>query len=122
MPIKSILVWRNGASGLTYIGSLQGVSITDSSLLQFDLGPTWAIAGLADFDGNGQVDLLWQDQATGQLALSTLQDNQLAQPVVYLTANPGIAWTVAATVDFNQDGRGDILWRNSQTGENTICS
>ncbi len=117
---KDLLVWHNAVDQQTYIWSMEGTSTASSTVLQFDLGSAWAITGVADFNGNGQIDLLWQDQTTGALAISELQGDRLGAPVTDVAANPGLAWTVAATVDFNGDGRGDILWRNAQTGENSL--
>ena len=36
------------------------------------------------------------------------------------TRNVPLAWTVAAVADFNGDGKADILWRNTATGDNYI--
>ena len=35
-------------------------------------------------------------------------------------AETDLNWQVAGVGDFNGDGRADILWRNSSTGENYI--
>ena len=32
----------------------------------------------------------------------------------------GTAWKVAATGDYNGDGRADVLWRNESTGANAL--
>ena len=37
-----------------------------------------------------------------------------------VNASPDITWFVAGVGDFNNDGRSDILWRNSRTGANAI--
>jgi len=38
----------------------------------------------------------------------------------YVRTVSNLAWKVAGTGDFTGDGRADILWRNSSTGENYL--
>jgi hypothetical protein len=37
-----------------------------------------------------------------------------------MTVNPGTAWTVKATGDYNGDGDADILWYNTSTGDYAV--
>ncbi|NJL46279.1 MAG: VCBS repeat-containing protein [Leptolyngbyaceae cyanobacterium SM2_5_2] len=90
---------------------------TSTYQLTFNLGANWMMTGTADFDGNGELDILWQEQTTGELVISGIQN---AASLTTLSTNPGPAWSVAATSDFDNDGKADILWRNGQTGETAL--
>jgi hypothetical protein len=71
-----------------------------------------------DFDGDGHVDLFWQNIATGQTfiwlmqGVSPLQGNQLS--------TVPIDWRMAGTGDFDGNGSSDLVWRNIQSGENRL--
>jgi len=65
-----------------------------------------------DFNGDGRSDILWRN-VDGQMS------NWLGQANGGFVANNAnaaavvpVAWQIAATGDFNGDGRDDILWRN----------
>jgi len=70
----------------------------------------WSIAGVADFNLDGQADLLWR-HADGSIALWRMSGAQfLGGGTIH---NPGAEWSVAGTGDFNGDGRADILFRHA---------
>jgi ELWxxDGT repeat protein len=75
--------------------------------------------GLADFNGDGKVDILWRNKVTGTPYYWEMNDTVFQQSVVLPTvADPN--FEVAAIADFDQDGKADILWRNKATGANVI--
>ncbi len=64
----------------------------------------------ADFDGDANSDVLWQN-SSGQVAIWTM--NGLSQyDGSTIGANPGSAWHVKGAGDFDGDGMADILWQN----------
>jgi len=70
----------------------------------------WSVVGVADFNLDGQADLLWR-HADGSVALWRMSGaGFLGGGTVY---NPGADWSVAGTGDFNGDGRADILFRHA---------
>lgn len=73
----------------------------------------------ADFNGDGQEDLLWRNYSSGQNALwfmnGTTMVTSIPLPIV-----KDINWRIQGTGDFTGDGQIDILWRNYLSGQNTI--
>jgi serine protease len=63
------------------------------------------------FDSNGYADLLWYSAASGSEVW--LMNGLAPGATGLLRATP---WVVAATGDFDGDGRTDIAWYNSVTG------
>ncbi|UHQ20220.1 VCBS repeat-containing protein [Lysobacter sp. KIS68-7] len=77
----------------------------------------WNVAGIGDFDGDGNADLLWRNFGTGRNAIWPAADSARS---IAMTPVPDLAWKVAAIADFNGDGRADIFWRNASSGMNVI--
>jgi hypothetical protein len=69
----------------------------------------------ANFTGNGQSDLVWQNLKTGERDIQLMNGTTMGNEV--LLGAISTAWRIAGTGDFNGDGQTDILWENSTTGE-----
>lgn len=79
----------------------------------------WDLSGLADFDEDGNLDILWYNKTNSNIRSWQLQGpdgNQftLGQDDKQLVAGPGTAWTAVSYGDVDEDGHQDIIWqRNS---------
>jgi hypothetical protein len=79
--------------------------------------PKWQIVGTADMDRDGFSDILWQ-HPDGRVAVWYLFGTgyQVRQSAIVATvSDPG--WRVGGIEDFNHDGRPDILWRHTGSGQ-----
>jgi DNA-binding beta-propeller fold protein YncE len=78
-----------------------------------DLVAVNRFTALNDFSGDGHSDLLWQ-HPSGYISTWDIAGNVRGDQIQansYLNrVDPG--WTAAETLDFNGDGRSDILWRH----------
>ncbi len=72
----------------------------------------------ADFNGDGQADLLWQNTVTGQRSV-WLMNGTTATGGVDLGTVP-VEWVIAGTADFTGDGKTDLLWQNTVTGQRSL--
>jgi hypothetical protein len=92
------------------------------------LGGTWKVVGVADFNGDGQPDLLMQDETTfigiwhlkgteivDRTLLSQNYSGGLSGPKA-VKKNQG-KWRAVGTGDFNSDGRTDILFQYDQESD-----
>jgi Carboxypeptidase regulatory-like domain/Putative Ig domain/FG-GAP-like repeat/Ig-like domain CHU_C associated len=68
----------------------------------------------SDFNGDSHGDILLTDQSG---SLVEWQMNGFTITSGALIGTPGSAWRVAATGDFNGDGRTDVILQNNTTGE-----
>jgi hypothetical protein len=113
----SDIAWRDTGGDLA-IWLMNGAAVLSSAPLG-TVSTSWLIVGQRDFNGDGYADLLWRD-GTGHIAIWFLT------PVQSIGSNNGIevlssagvasvpiAWSVAGTGDFNGDGMGDLLWRDT---------
>jgi Protein of unknown function (DUF1566)/FG-GAP-like repeat/FG-GAP repeat len=73
---------------------------------------TQHVRAMADFNGDGRADVLWQTD-TGATYITTMLETTARCPAVSLGTETD---TVMGTGDFNGDGKADIVWRNMSTG------
>jgi uncharacterized protein (DUF2141 family) len=71
----------------------------------------------ADFDGDGQVDLLFYNPSDGT---TIVWPSTYSGGASYPGTSPGSNYTVGAVCDFNGDGKADVLWYSTSTGAITI--
>ena len=101
----SIQVWQMWRTILSSVGAFTPARADD---------PRWQIVGIADFDRNGQVDLLWQHSASGSLAVWLMDGLSIRDGRLLTPSTPGdSAWHVAAVRDFDRDGYPDLLWERT---------
>lgn len=65
---KSDIFWRNSNDGRLFIWFMDGVNVTDSNFVSNTLETTsaWHLAKIADYNGDGRADLLWQKEGMRQ--------------------------------------------------------
>jgi len=119
------LVWQNDATRqvtVWYMGEAGGATFQGYNWLSQSGVPGWHVVAVADFNGDGVPDVVWQNDATRQVTVwymsgaggATFQSyNWLSQSGV-----PG--WHVVAAADFNGDGEPDLVWQNDTTRQVTV--
>jgi len=129
---RSDLLWYNGTTGQLAVWFLNGTThVYDAAI-----GPAststipdtegWTLKGINDFDNDGNVDLLWYNGSTGQLAVwflngvNHLPNDALIGPASNSTIPSSLGWEIKGTSDFDNDGSADVLWYNGSTGEIAI--
>ena len=73
----------------------------------------------ADFNGDGQPDLLWRNYATGENEIWFMNGTTRVS-TASLPSVVDLNWRIEGTSDFNGDRKPDIVWRNYATGENAV--
>jgi hypothetical protein len=104
---KEMAVWLTNGSSVTQNVSFQG----------FDA--PWTLIALKDFSGDGITDLLWYHKTTREYKATLFRDSSGTLPTVQYgkAEDPSAGWVSIALNDFNADGRTDLLWYNSRTGQ-----
>ena len=74
----------------------------------------------SDFDGDGRADILWRNISTGENYIWLMNGLSTASQGSVNFVDPASGWQVQGIGDFDGDGKADILWRNTSTGENYI--
>jgi hypothetical protein len=117
---RSDVLWRNVATGQNYVYLMNGTAIIGEGFLRTVSDLAWKIVGVGDFNNDGKADVLWRNASTGENYLYPMDGTTILGGEGYLRTVANTAWRVAQVADFDGDGRADILWRNSSTGENYL--
>jgi len=98
---------------------MNGTTVRAGGFVRQVADPSWKIAGVGDFDGDGKTDIVWRNSATGENYMYLMNGTTVrAEGFLKQVADP--SWKIAAVGDYDGDGKSDLLWRNSSTGENYI--
>ncbi len=117
---QSDILWRNTngtlAAWLMDRGSVMSSGFITSGGVVVTPGPTWSVAGMSDFNGDGNADVLWRN-TDGTLADWSMNGTTIVSSGVLnfhgLVVKPDASWSVVGTDDLDSDSRADILWRNT---------
>ena len=82
--------------------------------------PNIIIGGAANFNGDAIPDLVSQDLVTGAVRIELLNSSYVASSTVSVGSPLANGWRIWGVGDFNTDDRADLLWHNSNTGENLV--
>lgn len=82
----------------------------------------WELKGTVDFDKDGIGDLVWRNKATGDNAVWLMKNSQgtIGLSLSFLLPNAVAGWEIKGIADFDKDGKQNILWQNSTTGETAV--
>lgn len=128
------IAWQNSTTGQIYIwfmtasgghagyagpgGTFSGDYIRDASQNIISLGPTsQQVAGAADMNSDGKTDLIWHDEATGQIRVWYLDGVIRTADVATTPGTVAAGWKIRAVGDYNADNRPDFIWQHTSTGE-----
>ena len=117
---KADILLRN-INGSLADWTMNGSQITNSQLLNVQgtavsLDPSWSVAGVGDFNGDGKADILLRN-TNGSLADWTMNGSQITASQLLTSGGSPVSldpsWSIVGVGDFNGDGDADILLRNA---------
>ena len=124
------ILWHNSSTGESQVWLMNGSSrigrttITDGGRPAL-IGHPWRIASSRDFNADGKSDLLWHNGSTGETQIWHMNGRAFSGRVTVLGENGaaalvGMPWTIVGSNDMNVDGKPDIIWYNTSSGETQL--
>jgi hypothetical protein len=118
------LLWYQASTGELEVWDLLGTTFTGSAFLNWTNPGSngWTPVLTADFNGDGNTDVLWYQPSTGTSRVWLLNGTQVigVQSLSFqCSTNPGGAcqgWSIIGAGDINQDGHTDLTWYNAASG------
>ncbi|HEY0994973.1 MAG TPA: FG-GAP-like repeat-containing protein [Gemmatimonadaceae bacterium] len=116
---KPDLVWQNTQTGERGLWVMNATTFTGEYILLYpELVPTqWEIVGAADMNGDHMADLVWQNTQTGDRGAWLMNHHTYASYASLYGASVPTNWDIAAVIDMTRDGKPDLVWQNTTTGE-----
>jgi hypothetical protein len=110
------LLWRNGTTGQLYLMTINAANLTQTGAMIYQEPNTaWKVIAAADFNNDGKSDILYRNDATGQVYILLMNNGSvIGGGLAHI--EPNLAWKIVAQGDYNGDGKADLLWRNESTG------
>ncbi len=109
------ILWKSGTTGKVYGWLMHGLI----KLASGEIGPTTGLTylGAGDLDGDGDADLLWRN--TSNVVSGWLLNGLTIQAQGDISgAGPVFGdWAPSGLGDMDGDGKADLLWRNTSTGQ-----
>lgn len=114
---QSDLVWRNEQTGRILMWQISGGQVRGILTVNTTpVAPGWRIVGTGDFNNDGQDDIAWRNDNTGQAVVWYMWKNYVRGVVGLGPVARNLNWTIETVSDVNKDGRPDLVWRNQSTG------
>ncbi len=114
----SDIYWRNGSTGVNNVWLMNGLTIKSNTVAHIESNLAWKVVGAGDFDGDGFADLFWRNTSTGDNYVQFMKGAAVQAKSALSDRVAEQAFQVVAIRDFNNDGKADLYWRNTTTGQN----
>jgi len=113
------LIWHNADTGQVRIWYLNGVTVTGTADISWNvLGSSgWELKGTGDFNRDGQMDVLWHHAASGEVRAWLMNGTTVTSHELFAwNVTDSSGWKLMGTGDYNQDGNIDLVWHHAQSG------
>ncbi|HVW05014.1 MAG TPA: FG-GAP-like repeat-containing protein [Vicinamibacterales bacterium] len=115
---KPDILWKNRATSELYVWYLNGAAFAGGGYVNpSSIGSNWRVGGLGDIDRDGDTDIVWQNTATGDLAVWYMNGLSFVRSASLSPSRMDTAWRLRSVADYDRDGYADLVWQNLQTGQ-----
>jgi uncharacterized repeat protein (TIGR01451 family) len=120
------LVWEYMPTGqvtVNYYGGPGGTTLLGWNWLNETGDPGWTVVAVADMNGDGVPDLIWQNNTTNQVTVNYYGGAGGATLTAWNWLNIGgepAGWHVVAAADFDGNGTPDLVWQYAPTRQVSV--
>jgi hypothetical protein len=116
-PAPVSILGRNTSTGAWNLAYNNGNStFTNSTPVTWANNVTWVDVFRMDVNGDGKEDIVGRNSATGVWQVSVNQGNKTFTNSTFASWSTTATWAWSLRADVNGDGKGDIIGRDSKTG------
>ncbi len=117
---KTDVLWQNDSTrqvGVWYMGGAQGNQFQSFGWLANPGVTGWSVVSMADLDGNGKPDLIWQNDATRQVVAWYMggAKGEQYQSFAWLQSSNMPGWSLVSAADLDGNGKPDLIWQEDAT-------
>jgi Domain of unknown function (DUF4394)/FG-GAP-like repeat/FG-GAP repeat len=108
----SDFLWRQDGSAQVYLWEMAGQQVqAEGAVAHAFVTDDWHVQGVGDFNGDGNSDVLWRQDGSGQVYVWEMNGQTVTDEGAVAHAPVTDDWHVQGVGDFNGDGNSDVLWR-----------
>lgn len=113
------LIWQNETTGRIAAWLMQGATLQNQVV--FSPGQVsdtdWKIVAVRDFNGDEQLDLVWQHETQGWVAVWLMNGLQQVRGLAFSPDQvPDTDWKIRGAADYDRDGHTDLVWQHQTNG------
>ncbi|WP_437683970.1 FG-GAP repeat domain-containing protein [Sorangium sp. So ce131] len=113
----SDVIWNHAERNVITVWLMEGSRLlAPGPILQGPSGGRWVVGGVADLDGDGMSDVVWNDAERNLMSVWLMEGAQPRARGPLIPGPPGEGWIALRANDFNFDGNADVLWTNEEEG------
>ena len=107
------ILLRNTTTGFYRLFTVENGAITGSvTLSTLWRSATWNYAGAADFDNDGDADILLRNSDTGEWRAFTMENGNITGSHGF-NLYKSLTWSIQGIADYDKDGDADVLMRDA---------
>lgn len=112
------LVWQHDGDGGVAVWFMRGTQILSTQFLSIPAvaDTNWRIRGVADANGDGMADLIWEHQTLGSLAIWFMNGAQVIGTQMLSIPQIDPVWQIVGAGDTDGDGKPEIIWQHQTQG------
>jgi Bacterial Ig-like domain/Calpain family cysteine protease len=117
---KGDIIWRNELAQTTVIWYMNGSQFVNGGAVRLASQTTpwlndasWELVDTVQINDDKKFDIVWRNRTSNQV-VNWIMDGNVITSGGTTSQRLGAAYDIESVGDFNGDGRGDLLWRDTQ--------